>query len=260
MAAEPRWTARRVAAGVGRRVPLRPLRVLFPYPLWRALFRLWLATIRAHPDRRTAMRRLLEAHGDSVAAVDRGAIEYDGGVHAKHRLTGYHEFFVDRIRPGERVLDVGCHKGELAYDIAEHAGATVIGLDLSPWALDFARARFAHPRVKYRQADALSYEPDEPVDTVVLSNVLEHIDGRVDFLRRLRERAGAKRLLIRVPLLERDWTVPLRRELGLPYFSDPDHEVEYEPGLLREELAAAGWQMGEPTLRWGEIWAEATRT
>ena len=41
---------------------------------------------------------------------------------------------------------------------------------------------------------------------------------------------------------------------------DPDHEVEYEPGLLREELAAAGWQMGEPTLRWGEIWAEATRT
>ena len=260
MAAERQsWTLRRVAGGIGRRVPLRPLRLVFPYRPWRALFRLWLATIRAQPDRRKAMRQLLQAHGDSLAAVDRGAIDYDDGVHAKHRLTRYHDFFVERIRAGERVLDVGCHKGELAHDIAKRTGATVIGLDLSPWALQFARTRFAHPRVTYVEGDALTYEPDDPVDVVVLSNVLEHIDRRVEFLRGLRERMGATRLLVRVPVLERDWTVPLRRELGLPHFSDPDHEVEYDPELLGREVGAAGWELHEPRLVWGEIWAEARR-
>jgi len=64
---------------------------------------------------------------------------------------------------------------------------------------------------------------------------------------------------VRVPCLERDWTVPLRNELGLSYFSDPDHELEYTPELLRAELSEAGWKMSEPTLAWGEIWVEATR-
>lgn len=91
----------------------------------------------------------------------------------------------------------------------------------------------------------------------MLSNVLEHIEQRVELLRALRERAGAGRLLIRVPVLDRDWTVPLRREVGLPHFSDPEHKVEYDPQLLRDELAAAGWEMGEPVFVWGEIWVEA---
>jgi hypothetical protein len=27
---------------------------------------------------------------------------------------------------------------------------------------------------------------------------------------------------------------------------------------LRDELAEAGWEMGEPQLNWGEIWVEAS--
>jgi SAM-dependent methyltransferase len=204
------------------------------------------------------MKELLQLYQDAYLGADFGAIDYDEGVHAKHRLTGYHDFFVDRIRAGERVLDVGCGKGELAYDIAERAGATVVAVDASPWMLEFARARFSHPRVTYVQADAVGYTPDEQVDVAALSNVLEHIEARVDLLRALRERAGARRLLIRVPVRDRDWTVPLRRELGLDHFSDPEHKIEYDPGLLRDELAAAGWQMSEPQLVWGEIWAEAS--
>lgn len=252
------WTLRRIAAGIGRRVPLRPFRLLFPYAVWRPLFRLWLGTVRAQPNRSKAMRQLLQVYQDAYVGVDLGAIVYDEGVHAKHRLTRYHDFFVKRIRPGERVLDVGCGKGELAHDIAERSGATVIAVDASPWMLEFARERFAHPRVTYVQADALDYTPDEPVDVAVLSNVLEHISPRVELLRALRDQAGAGRLLIRVPILDRDWTVPLRREVGLPHFSDPEHKVEYDPQLLRDELAEAGWEMGEPQLVWGEIWVEAS--
>lgn len=253
----PLSPARRVAGRVKRAVPLRPLRILFPFVLWRRLLRLWLAVVRSQPDRAKAMRELLEIYAEAFRGMDRGAIDYDGGVHVKHRLTRYHDFFVDRIRAGERVLDVGCHKGELAHDIAVRAGATVVGIDRSSWALDQARRRFVHPNVVYVAADALQYAPDEPFDVVVLSNVLEHLDPRVEFLRRLRETVGARRLLVRVPVLDRDWTVPLRRELGLPHFSDPEHEVEYDVDLLRDELGQAGWDLAEPILVWGEIWAEA---
>jgi SAM-dependent methyltransferase len=250
---------RRIAGGLARRVPLRPLRVLLPYALWRPLFRLWLAVLRADPDRARAVRRLLEVHGDAWYAMDRASIAYDGGIHPKHRLTRYHDFFVERVRPGERVLDVGCGKGELAHDLAERAEADVVAIDTSRWALDFARSRSAHPRVSYVEADATGYVPEQPVDVAVLSNVLEHIAPRVALLRSLREDAGARRLLIRVPQLERDWIVPLRRELGLPYFSDRTHELEYSPEALAAELAEAGWRMGEPALVWGEIWVEAER-
>ncbi len=238
-------------------MPLRPLRLLFPYALWRPLFRVWLGTIRSQGDKRKAMRELLQVYQDAYVGADLGAVQYDGGVHAKHRLMRYHDFFVERIGPGERVLDVGSGKGELAYDVAERSGATVVAVDRSPWALDFARSRFSHPRVTYVQADAVDFVPDESVDVAILSNVLEHVGPRRELLRTLRERAGARRLLVRVPVSERDWTVPLRRELGLPHFSDPEHEIEYDVGLLREELAAAGWEMGEPLLVWGEIWVEA---
>lgn len=251
-------TLRRLVAGVGRRLPARPLRPLFPYPLWRPLFRLWLKTIASQPDKRRAMRQLLELHQDTYEGADRGAIAYDRGVHAKHRLMHYHDFFVERIERDERVLDVGCGKGELAYDIAERAGATVLAVDASPWMLEFARERFAHPRVTYTEADAVGFAPDRPVDVAVLSNVLEHIGPRTELLRALRDDAGARRLLVRVPVAERDWTVPLRRELGLPHFSDPEHKVEYDPELLRDELERGGWSMGAPILRWGEIWVEAS--
>ncbi len=253
-----RWTLGRVARGLGRRTPLRPLRILFPFAPWRQVFRLWLATIRSQPDRRKALIELVLAADDATAALDRGALDYGGGVHPKHRLTGYHDFFVERIAAGERVLDVGCGIGSVAHDIAVRAEAEVVGIDTSPWSLDVARRRFSHPRVTYLQADALGYVPEQPVDVAVLSNVLEHIAPRLELLAALRDRAGARRLLVRVPHIERDWGVPLRRELGLPSFSDPTHELEYTPELLGEELAAAGWRMGQPILRWGEIWVEAT--
>ncbi len=110
----------------------------------------------------------------------------------------------------------------------------------------------------YVQSDALAYEADGAFDAAILSNVLEHVGQRIELLRSLHERAHVGRLLIRVPMIDRDWVVPLRRELGLSYFSDPEHEVEYMPDILRTELAAAGWEMGEPQVVWGEIWVEAT--
>src|SRR5207244_2184354 len=203
------------------------------------------------------LRRLFRLGDHLQQRIDGLAIELDGGVHAKHRLTGYHDFFLERIRPGESVLDVGCGKGELAHDLAFRGGARVTGIDVSPVSLAIARERFAAPGLDFAEGDVLTWRPEQSFDVVVLSNVLEHIADRVALLRQLLQSVRPQRVLIRVPSSERDWTVPLRRELGLTYFSDPTHETEYTLDQLRDELGEAGLELREVVQRWGELWAAA---
>jgi SAM-dependent methyltransferase len=186
----------------------------------------------------------------------RKSVEYEGGIHTKHRHTKYHEYFIDRIHPGEKVLDVGCGVGVLAYRVAAETGASVIGVDLSERNIAEARARWAHPQVEYRTGDVRCGLGGGPFHVVILSNVLEHLDGRADFLRDIVRATQAARLLIRVPLFERDWRVPLRKELGVEWRLDPTHETEYSLESFMEEMTSACLSVSHIELRWGEIWAE----
>ncbi|MGH3066393.1 MAG: class I SAM-dependent methyltransferase [Gaiellaceae bacterium] len=248
---------RRLAAAAYERVPRRPFRLVMPFRPWRGLFRFWLSALAADPDRRRAVRELLLTYDDVYHSLDRAAIAYDDGVHVKHRLTGYHDFFVERVRPGDRVLDVGTGKGELAFDLATRAGATVVGIDTDASHLAFARMRFAHERVEYLEGDVLEHIPEGHFDVVVLSNVLEHLGPRVEVLRRLVASASPRDVLVRVPVYARDWTVPLKDEVGLRAYWDRDHEIEYDEVSLRGELEQAGLEVTDVVLAWGEIWAAA---
>jgi len=75
-------------------------------------------------------------------------------------------------------------------------------------------------------------------------------------MQRISERTGAGRWLIRVPMADRDWRVPLRAELGLFAFSDPTHFVEYTRETFEQEMAAFGYDVRHLQVNWGEIWAE----
>jgi SAM-dependent methyltransferase len=251
------FTARRVAGGVYRRVPRAPFRYVMPTLVWRGAFRFWLSVLAADPDTRRGVKDLLVSYDDAYHAVDRAAIRYDGGIHVKHRLTHYHDFFVERVKAGERVLDIGSGKGELAFDLVTISGAAVVGVDHDPGHLDFARQRFTHPDLGFFEGDVLEWLPDGHFDVVVLSNVLEHLDGRVEFLRRVVSSTAPDRFLFRVPVFERDWTVPLRDEVGLLAYWDPDHAIEYSADTFVAELADAALEVDELVVRWGEIWASA---
>lgn len=222
-----------------------------------AAVRLWAGSVsrRRRPDE--ALRSLLALHDELFRRIDVLAVELDGGVHAKHRIMRYHDFFVDRVHEGESVLDVGCGKAELADDLVERAGANVTGIDVNRSSLDFACEHFASDRLQLLEADARTWEPGRSFDVIILSNVLEHIADRVGLLRRLATVARPKRFLVRVPVLERDWAVGLRRDLGVFHFSDPTHETEYDREQLVSELADAGLETTEIVQRWGELWAVA---
>ena len=183
--------------------------------------------------------------------------EYNGGLHTKHRHTKYHDFFVNRIQSTERVLDIGCGNGALASDIAERAGADVVGIDLYEPYIEIANDQFAHPRVTYILGDALKDLPEGDFQVIVMSNVLEHLPDRENFLKKIQQGVTRARFLIRVPTFERDWRVPLKKELGLEWRSDLTHETEYTLESFAGEMADAGLKVIHQEVRWGEIWAEA---
>ncbi len=188
------------------------------------------------------------------------AIEGEGGLHPKHRLMRYHDFFVERIKPGERVVDLGCGVGALACAIARRAGARVLGMDWSERNLGRAReAAVVSPAVDagWMLGDITKERASGRFDAVVLSNVLEHLQDRPALLARYREWYEPSRFLIRVPAFEREWRVPWKKELGVEWRLDPTHETEYTESQLRSELREAGLRVTELIARWGEFWCVA---
>jgi SAM-dependent methyltransferase len=250
-------TTRRLVGAAYRRFPRAPFRFVMPTRPLRGVFRFWLSVLEADPDPTRAVRELLTSYDDVYRSLDGAAIRYDGGIHVKHRLTHYHDFFVERVEPGERVLDIGSGKGELAYDLATVSGATVVGVDKDRNHLAFARSRFAHRALRFYEADVLDWLPKGHFDVIVLSNVLEHLRPRTWFLRRIIASATPSRLLFRVPVHDREWTVPLKEEVGLRGYWEPDHEIEYDADSFNAELEQAGLAVKELELTWGEIWAAA---
>ena len=95
----------------------------------------------------------------------------DGGVHPKHRFLHYHDFFVERVRQSDKVLDIGCGIGALAFDVAEKTRATVLGIDVSETNISQAQVEFAHPLVNYKTGNILEGLPAEHISVIILSNV-----------------------------------------------------------------------------------------
>ena len=211
----------------------------------------------AHEPARDALCALLNLDSLIYRITGYKSIEYNGVTHVKHRVTGYHDFFVNRIRSGEQVLDIGCGKGELDYEIARKAGGIVVGIDYNDNWLDSAHKNYQHPNLEFIYGDVLKSIPSQQFDTIIMSNVLEHIKNRVAFLQKVKDRIRPGRFLFRVPMFNRDWRVALRKELGLPYFLDDSHYTEYTQESFLQEMDAAGLRVTHMEIRWGEIWAEA---
>jgi len=203
-----------------------------------------------------AVRELLELENSLYSITGKESGRYGNGLHTKHKHIKYHNFFIENIKPASNVLDVGCGNGALAYDIANNTeNVNIYGIDISEGNIKMAKQKYTHPNVEYVCGDALTDLPDRHFDVVILSNVLEHIDKRVDVLKTLNNLYKPEQFLIRVPIYERDWRVPLMEELGVDYRLDGTHFIEFKLDEFYKEIKESGLSIISEKVNWGEIWA-----
>ncbi len=163
----------------------------------------------------------------------------------------YGQFFLDQIQPEDRVLDAGSGTGLISYRLAEKA-KYVLGVDNNVQSIDGARKKYQRANLKFEVADLNHYQPETKFDKIVLSNVLEHIEQRVELLKNMARLSDT--ILLRVPLITRDWLAAYKKAKGFEYKLDPTHELEYTEAELKKELVEAGWQIVRGQTNWGEWW------
>lgn len=164
----------------------------------------------------------------------------------------YHDWFVKHIDSSWTILDIGCGNGALTFDIGKVA-KKVVGIDFEENNIKIAKERHQGDNVEFVCGDATTFNYDLRVDCIVLSNVLEHIKDRKEFLERLKKLSN--RFLIRVPMFNRDWITPYKKEMGIEWRSDNTHHIEYTKESFYEEMQNAGMVIKEQEIMWGEIYA-----
>jgi len=107
---------------------------------------------------------------------------YDPYTEQALRLAG--------LRPGMRVLDVGCGPGDVSFVAAKLVGpeGTVIGIDAADDIIELARERATEhglTSVRFEQTTVGDLTLDEPVDAVVGRLILMHLPHPVATLRQL---------------------------------------------------------------------------
>jgi SAM-dependent methyltransferase len=135
------------------------------------------------------------------------------------------------------ILEVGCGTGTFTALMAL-AGHRVTAVDINPSYVEKAKTRLAaQDRVTVLAGDATQMSWSTRFDTVVLLDVLEHIEDDVGFLRRLAAcLAPGGRLVVKVPAGE--WLYsPLDSAIG--------HFRRYSKKSLRRVFEDAGLARGD---------------
>jgi len=138
-----------------------------------------------------------------------------------------------RMKNGYRVLEAGCGTGNVLRVLERTcSGGMVVGMDLSPEGLKYARQRTSCSLV-CGDINALPFA--RPFDVVCLFDVLEHLRDDVGVLgsiHNLMSRGGV--LLLAVPAHPSLWS----------YFDEASHHCRrYEVDELRGKLVSTGYRV-----------------
>jgi SAM-dependent methyltransferase len=108
-----------------------------------------------------------------------------GGEALRISLERY-EFAARYARAG-RLLDIACGVGYGTRLLADHGAGRIeaLGVDLSPEAIDYARARYGGERTRFLAADAMAFDDPARFDTIVSIETIEHLPHPADFVARL---------------------------------------------------------------------------
>jgi len=215
------------------------------YDLGNAFYRLWLD--------RTMTYSSAWFSGDLTQATE-------AAQHAKLRRA----LRQSGIRPGERLLEIGCGWGALAECAAADFGANVVGLTLSTEQLEHGRLRLAEAglsaQAELRLQDYRALQ-DEPFDAIVSIEMFEAVGREYwdDFFATLRRqlKPGGRACI---------QTITIHDDLFERYLKSTDFIQQYvfpggllpSPSAFRAEAAKAGFQVVDE-LAFGTDYAETLR-
>ena len=205
------------------------------------------------------IKPILILHGVCYKLASNISIEINGGIHPKHKITKYKEWFLNNIKIDDVILDVGCNTGIMPQFISKKA-KFVYGIEIEKKHIEFARNHRQQDNIEFICADAIFYDYSkcQPINIVTLSNVLEHIDNRVSFLKTLVKKINwkdQKILLIRAPMIDMDWITLYKKEIGIDYRLDSTHFIEYTFKGFQDELNQSQIEIVSFQIRFGEIYA-----
>ncbi len=208
---------------------------------------------------RILLKFLLQLHTKLYLLLGLYASMMNNGIHPKHRIMRHKEWFLDNIQSDDVVLDVGSNTGMMP-EIMSQKAEFVYGIEIEDKYIRVAQSLRKKSNIEYICADATTYDYSScmPIDIVTLSNVLEHIENRVEFLRKLINQIkwnNTKRFLIRVPMLDRDWISIYKKELNIEYRLDSTHYIEYTFDKFKQELDENKIKIKSYHVRFGEIYA-----
>ena len=180
------------------------------------------------------------------------------GDHPKHRIMQYREWFSSNIEPEWVVLDVGCHNGHMTNFLSNYCNY-IYGIELSKKNFNLAQSSHSNKNTEFIHGDATTYNYNSlKINCVTLSNVLEHIENREQFLNKILLNVnwvGDPLFLIRVPMIDRDWMPKFLDELDLDYRLDKTHFIEYTLESFLGELERSNIEIISYHIQWGEIYA-----
>ena len=99
-----------------------------------------------------------------------------GGYHYDGRWRGVAQEMAEyyQLKPGQKVLDVGCGKAFLLYELTQIVpGLQVFGIDISQYALEHAKEEI-RDRLQYGQAQDIPFEDNE-FDLVISLTTLHNL-------------------------------------------------------------------------------------
>ena len=149
-------------------------------------------------------------------------------------------------RPGGRILEIGCGRGELGAQLAATTGMAVLAVDSSEGFVEEARRRHEGAGVTYRVADFSDAASigDGPFDYIVGNGILHHLHARFD---RALEAIGALLvpgggLVFMEPNLHNPYVYLTFTRPRLRAWArlDPD-EMAFSRAWVRAHLARAGF-------------------
>lgn len=141
--------------------------------------------------------------------------------------------FASRLAHGKRVLDAGCGAGYGSAELARTALA-VVGVDVAPEAIEFARAHYQSDNLSFEQASCANLPYDaSSFDLVVAFEVIEHLqDWRAFLLETARVLSPNGQLVVSTP------NKLYYTESRGPHGANPFHVHEFTFDEFRQELNA----------------------